>query len=78
MGQEGPDIRLSPLAREVFPFSVECKNQERWNLTEFIRQAEQNRYPGTHWLLVLKRNRQAPIVVMEARAFFKLLGADSP
>jgi len=53
MGQGGPDVRLSPLAREAFPFSVECKSQERWDLPGFIRQAQANRYPGTDWLLVL-------------------------
>lgn len=74
MGQTGPDVRLSPLAREAFPFSVECKCQERWDVPGFIRQAQANLYPGTSWLLVLKRRGERPVVVMDAEEFFKLLG----
>ena len=32
MGAGGEDVLLSPAARDVFPFSVECKNQEKLNV----------------------------------------------
>ena len=32
MGDSGEDILLSPAARKLFPFSVECKNQEKLNI----------------------------------------------
>lgn len=73
MGQSGPDIRLSPLAREAFPFSIECKNSERWNLTQTIQQAINNSYPNTNWLVILKRNNYKPIAVIDAEIFFNLL-----
>jgi hypothetical protein len=47
MGAPGEDILFSPAARRVYPFSVECKNVEKLNIWEAIKQAEsQNRaYP---------------------------------
>ena len=33
MGDSGEDVLLSPVAaRKLFPFSVECKNQEKLNI----------------------------------------------
>jgi hypothetical protein len=32
MGDSGEDVLLSPAARKLFPFSVECKNQEKLNI----------------------------------------------
>jgi hypothetical protein len=39
MGASGVDVLLSPLAQKLFPFAVECKNQERLNLWESLDQA---------------------------------------
>ena len=30
MGSNGDDIMLSPYARKLFPYSIECKNQEKF------------------------------------------------
>lgn len=73
MGQTGTDVRLVGEAQERFPFSVECKNQETWSIPAWIKQAKENQKEGTDWLLVCKRNRMAPIVVMDAEQFFMLL-----
>ena len=40
MGDSGEDILLSPAARKLFPFAVECKNQERLNIWDSLSQAE--------------------------------------
>ena len=34
MGESGEDIKLSPAARKVIPYSFECKNQDRLNIWE--------------------------------------------
>ena len=41
MGDSGEDVLLSPAARKLFPFSVECKNQEKLNVWSSLEQAEQ-------------------------------------
>lgn len=73
MGQNGPDIRLDIEARKLFPFTVECKNQEKWSLPSAIEQCQTNCYPGTDWLVVLGKNRTKPIVVLDLDVFFELL-----
>ena len=55
MGMTGEDIILSPAAREIIPYSFECKNQERISIWRAIQQAEDNsklREP----VVVIKRN----------------------
>jgi hypothetical protein len=44
MGAPGEDVQFSPLARQLYPFSIECKNVEKINIWDAIKQAEsQNR-----------------------------------
>lgn len=74
MGQSGPDVRLEQCVKECFPFTVECKWQEKWAIQQWIDQAR--KYPtrrGITWLLFLKRNNNNPVVVMDAEKFFELL-----
>lgn len=73
MGQSGTDVRLIGEALRRFPYSVECKNQEAWSIHDWIKQAQANQKDGTDWLLVCKRNRAKPVVVMDAERFFDLL-----
>jgi len=73
MGQSGVDVRLEEDVLKVFPFSVEAKNCEKWALPTWIKQARQNQKEGTDWLLVIKKNRMEPIVVMDAEVFFRIV-----
>lgn len=72
MGQAGIDVRLENPVLDLFPFSVECKNQEHWAVTQWIEQARINQIAGTSWLLVAKKNRTKPVVIMDAEVFFTL------
>lgn len=72
MGDSGEDILLSPAARKLFPFSVECKAQERLSIWEALEQAESN--SGNHTpLLIFKRNRSKTYAVLEFDELLKLL-----
>ena len=77
MGDSGEDILLSPVARKLFPFSVECKNQERLSIWDALTQAEDN--SGKHVpLLIFKKNRSKTYAVLEFEELLKLLdGKDS-
>ena len=72
MGESGIDIKLSPAARKVFPFSVECKNTEKLQIWDALQQAEDNCKPGTTPLVVFKRNRSIPYAVISFDEFLKL------
>jgi hypothetical protein len=73
MGQAGTDIRLVADAKELFPWSVECKNTESWGVPSFIKQAKENQLPGTDWLVVMTKNHHENIVVLDAEVFFDIL-----
>ena len=74
MGDSGEDILLSPAARKLFPFSVECKNQEKLNIWSSLEQAESN--SGKHTpLLIFKRNRTKTYAVLEFDKLLELLNS---
>ena len=73
MGQSGCDVRLSADVRKKFPFSVEAKNSESWDLPAAIRQAQSNLYDETEWLVFLKKNNVDPIAILDAEIFFQIL-----
>lgn len=72
MGARGEDIILSRSARELFPFSVECKAQESVNVWASYQQASVN---SGKWepLLVIARNHTKPKVVLDAEFFLRLV-----
>ena len=72
MGDSGEDVLLSPFARRLFPFSIECKNQEKLNIWSSLEQAENN--SGSHTpLLIFKRNRTKTYAVLEFDKLLELL-----
>ena len=72
MGAGGEDLQLSPAARRKFPYSVECKNVEKLNVWGAYEQAQAN--CGKHEpLLIMKKNRKKPLVVLDLEAFIDLL-----
>ena len=72
MGDSGEDILLSPAARKLFPFSVECKNQEKLYIWSSLEQAETN--SGNHIpIVIFKRNRSKTFVALEFEKLLELL-----
>ena len=70
MGAGGEDLIMSRAARHKFPYSVECKNQEKLNIWSAWEQANSNR--GIYEpIIVIKRNGTAPLVVLDAENFLE-------
>ena len=70
MGAAGEDLIMSKAARNKFPYSIECKNQERLNIWTAWDQANSNR--GIYEpMLVIKKNGTAPLVVLNAENFLE-------
>jgi len=70
MGAGGEDLIMSKAARNKFPFSIECKNQERMNIWQAWDQANSNK--GIYEpLIVIKRNGTSPLVVLDAENFLE-------
>ena len=83
MGAGGADLLLSPAAQWVFPFYVECKNQESLNIWAALEQAEMGAFkdslvfdrPISHSipLVVFRRNATKPYVAFAFNDFMELL-----
>ena len=72
MGESGEDIIMARAAREKFPFSVEAKNVEKLNVWTAYEQACSN-CGNNEPLLIMKKNRKKPLVVMDAEKFIQLI-----
>ena len=72
MGESGEDIKLSPAARKLIPYSFECKNQEKLNIWEALSQAEENSGISSP-VLIFKRNRSKTYAVLEIKDFIDLI-----
>ena len=71
MGAGGEDLIMSRSAREKFPYSIECKNQESLNIWKSYEQAQQN--SGNYEpIVVLKINNVKPLVLVDADYFVEL------
>ena len=71
MGAGGEDLIMARAAREKFPMSIQCKNQEKVNVWEAYKQAEDN--SGNYEpVVVIKRNKVKPLVVVDAEYFVSL------
>ena len=71
MGSQGEDIIMGRESREKFPYSIECKNQEAVNVWKAYEQASTN-CKGYEPLVVIKRNRSKPLVLVDAEHFVSL------
>ena len=72
MGAGGEDLIMSKAARTKFPYSVECKNQERLNIWQAWDQANGNK--GIYEpLIVIKKNGTPPLVVLNAENFLEMI-----
>ena len=71
MGAGGEDLIMARSARQKFPYSIECKNQEKINIWESYKQANENS-KNYEPVVVLKRNKHKPLVLVDAEYFVEL------
>jgi alpha/beta superfamily hydrolase len=71
MGAGGEDVQLSPLARSLFGYTVECKNRAAIAVYKDYEQAK------THGLVeplvILKQNNSKPLALVDADHFFDMV-----
>lgn len=74
----GEDIKLSPAAREIYPFAIECKNQEHVQIWKSLEQAESHLkglvyLQGVSAVLFFRRNRSRLYVALGAEEFIRMI-----
>jgi len=73
MGAPGVDIQLSKVAKEKFPFSVECKNVKKLSpLSEYYKQSVSNCVDETMPVLISNMPDGQSLVTMSVEDFFFL------
>lgn len=74
MGEKGADVQLSPEAAEIFPFAIECKNQEKWSVAKYWEQTTQEAERlGLNPLLFMTKNKHPKLAVVEAETFIEII-----
>ena len=72
MGRKGEDIILSHKAKKFFPYSVECKNQERMKYVWDCYSQCENNANNLEPLLILKINKKKPLAIIDAEFLIKI------
>ena len=73
MGDKGADVKLSPRAKELIPFGIECKNTEKLSIWKAWEQVCARETLEGEPLLCFKRSRSEILVTLRATKFFELL-----
>ena len=71
MGAGGEDLIMARAARKKFPYSIECKNQEKINIWKSYFQAQENSKEYEP-IVVIKRNNHKPLLLFDAEHFINL------
>ena len=75
MGESGADVKFSPHAQKLLPYSFECKNKETFKgIYDIIAQAQSNSKVTDIPVAVIKMNNQQPLAIVDANHFLKLIG----
>lgn len=71
-GENGCDVKLSKIAKRLFPYQVESKNQEKFRtLYSFWRQTK--KHGKLEPVLICKMNGEKPLAVIDLDHFFSLV-----
>lgn len=72
MGANGEDVQISPAARKLFPYQIECKSREKVAVYGMYEQAQQH---GKSFepLVVIKQNRCKPLAIVDFDHFMELV-----
>lgn len=67
-GDTGEDLKMSPAARDVLPYKIECKNTEGINIWKAYQQAESHKGEYVP-VVVFKRNKSKLLVCLSFEDF---------
>ncbi len=72
MGESGADVQLTSVVRDKFPYSIECKNQEKFKGIYTIMTQAEDHVKDLQPLVFLKMNDKKPLVVIDAEHFLEV------
>lgn len=75
MGMSRQDVRFSPAADAIIPFSIECKNQQHLNIWNALQQSESHTNKKIP-LLIFKRNKTPIYACLKLEDLLELMNND--
>ena len=72
MGESGADVELSGRAKKSFPFAIECKCTERFNIYRAYEQACAHT-DDLEPLVIFKSNRMKTLAILDAEKFMEIM-----
>jgi len=76
MGAPGEDIQLSPAARKLIPYNIECKSKATSQIHTYYDQAKTH---GSHEpLVIVKKDRDIPLAIVSLEHFMTLINGKTP
>lgn len=72
MGAPGEDVQLSPAARKLFPFQIECKNLAKVAVYSYYVQAMTHGHREP--VVFIKQNGSKPLAIVDAEWFINNVG----
>lgn len=72
MGAGGEDIQLSPAARKLIPWSIECKSVKAIAVYKYYDQAKENAGRKHEPVVFMKMNGRRPLAMVDAEYFIKM------
>ena len=71
MGAGGEDVQLSPAARKLFPYHIECKSKATSQVHTYYEQAKTH---GKHEPIVfVKMDRKEPLAIVSAKHYMEVI-----
>jgi len=71
MGAGGEDVQLSPAARKLFPYQIECKSKATSQIHTYYEQAKTH---GKHEPIVfVKMDRKEPLAIVSAKHYMEVI-----
>jgi hypothetical protein len=71
MGAGGEDLQLSPAARKLIPYNIECKSKAKSQIHTYYNQAQEH---GEYEpLVIVKMDRDIPLAIVSLDHFITLL-----
>lgn len=71
MGAGGEDVQLSPAARKLFPYQIECKSKATSQVHTYYEQAKTH---GKHEPIVfVKMDRKEPLAIVSAKHYMEVI-----
>ena len=76
MGDSGEDVQLSPAARLLFPFAIECKNREAdsgiWKAWDQCIVHATKAGATINPVMIFKKNGKSPLAIIDAELFLSM------